>query len=147
MKRSSATPLRASDMLSFRICQCGSNASMQMPQQFAKVLWVRGHVPQVCFERVIVNYLFHWWWVGVLTIGAHDHCLRRPPTFDPLCPQSAFFRTQPRPFPKLVSRNWVISGHAQNVLLFRKTTVVVTLSWRFLADLLGIFWGDLMGTL
>ena len=42
----------------------------------------------------------------------------------------------------------VISGHAQNLLLFRENSkeIVVTLSGCFWADLLGAFWGSLVGT-
>ena len=55
MKRALANPLHASDMLSFRILHCGSDVSMQKLPKFARVLWVRGHVAQVCCEMVFCH--------------------------------------------------------------------------------------------
>ena len=63
---------------------------MQMRQNFVKVFWVHGHVPQVCCEKGFVKFLFQSDRLGLMGIGAHDHCLRRPMS-DPLCPQKRVF--------------------------------------------------------
>ena len=89
MKRALANPLHASDMLSFRILHCGSDVSMQKPPKVCKGVvgaWTRaasllwnGFLSRFCFKG---GGLVCW-------IGAHEHCLRRRPMSDPVCPQSA----------------------------------------------------------
>ena len=56
-KRASANSLSASHMLSFRSFQCGSDVPTQMPQVSARVLWLRGHVQQICCENGFVSLL------------------------------------------------------------------------------------------
>ena len=84
MKRALANVLHASDMLSFRILHCGSDVSVQNPPKFARVLGVRGRVPQVCCEMLFVEILFQRWWVGLL-----DWDARSPPMS--LCARKARF--------------------------------------------------------
>ena len=68
MKKALANPLHASDMLSFRVLHCGRDVSMQKPPKFARVLWVRGRVPQVCCGMVVCQAFVSkvvGWFVGL----------------------------------------------------------------------------------